>query len=302
MPIINGETKIIGIFGHPVKHSLSPAMHNAAIEALGINYVYVPFDVPPQKLKDAVQFLRTAHNIAGVNVTIPHKEAVISLLDEITDEAKTMGAVNTIIVRNEKLVGDNTDGKGFIRSLTPSIHHTETPSRSAANTDIHIDPQENILKGKNVFVCGAGGAARAIIASLARCGVQTLFLFDVQADKARECARTNAAIRVIQQSEITSILSSVSLAINATPLGMENNDTRIPFAVEELSNDAVVYDVVYNRTTALVSSARQRNLHCIDGAEMLLYQGAFAFTAWTTMPAPVDVMRAALYKHLRRTP
>jgi len=267
---INGSTKILGLFGNPVKHSFSPAMHNAAIENLGINFVYLPLHVE-NDIETAVKAVK-AINFSGVNVTIPYKEKVIPFLDEFTEEAKNIGAVNTIINENGKLVGDNTDGRGFIRSLKENLQFDVT--------------------GKNCFIVGGGGAARAIAVSLVLAGAENVFITDLTIGKAEAISKINEKIKVISVAEIQNIISKSDLVINATPAGMEKDTT--PFDLNFLIKTNLVYDIVYNRETPLVKHCKLNNIRCITGLEMLLFQGVLAFETWTKEKAPVEVMRKAL--------
>jgi shikimate dehydrogenase len=267
---INGSTKILGLFGNPVKHSLSPAMHNAGIQSLKINFVYLPLHVE-NDIETAVNAVR-AFNFAGVNVTIPYKEKVIPFLDSLTDEAENIGAVNTIINDNGKLIGDNTDGKGFIRSL---------------NENLKFD-----VAGKKCFIIGAGGASRSIAVSLIFAGADTIFVTDLSIEKAKNIARINDKIKVIASNEIQKIIEQSELVINATPAGMENDST--PFDLNYLSAKNTVYDIVYNRETPLIKYCKKNEIKCMAGLEMLLYQGVLAFEKWTKKKAPVEVMRQAL--------
>ncbi len=268
---INGTTKILGIFGNPIRHSLSPIMHNAAIEHLGLDFVYVPFEVQPENLCIAVDAIK-AMNLCGINVTIPFKQSVIKYLDSMTEEAKTIGAVNTIINENGRLIGDNTDGKGFIRSLRETLKFN--------------------VNDKDCVIIGAGGAARAIAVSLIFAGADKVYISDINDDKALEIAKLDSSIKAVSISEISGIISKCSLIVNATPCGMENDVA--PFDLDFLSEKNVVYDIVYNRETPLLKHCLQKNIKCISGLDMLLYQGVLSFESWTKTKTPVEIMRQAL--------
>lgn len=272
---INGSTKILGLFGNPVKHSFSPAMHNAAIEKLGINFVYLPFHIK-NDIETAVAAVR-AIGFCGVNVTIPYKEKVIPFLDLLTDEAKNIGAVNTIINENGKLIGDNTDGRGFIRSLKEGLKFD--------------------VSGKDCFIVGAGGAARAIAVSLVFAGAGKIYITDLASEKAEAIAKLNDKIKVVATAEIQTIIAKSDLVINATPAGMETDS--VPFELNFLTSNNVVYDIVYNRETPLIKHCKSNGIKCMTGLEMLLYQGVLAFEDWTKQNAPVDVMRKTLLSALK---
>lgn len=276
---INGETKIFGIIGYPVRHTMSPAMHNAAFKKLGINAVYLPFEVNPKDLKNAVEGLK-ALGIAGVNITIPHKESVIRYLDSLTYEAKTIGAVNTVVNKNNKLSGYNTDAYGFMKSL---------------KEDLGFNP-----KKKGIFITGAGGAAKAAVFALAMGGARRIILTDKIDDKALTLAcevelKTSCeciALRINSRG-IQDMLLNSQLLVNATPRGMKDSD---PAAVNPdfLHRGLCVFDLVYNRDTKLLRAARQKGIKAAGGLNMLLYQGARAFELWTGKRAPIEVMKKAL--------
>jgi shikimate dehydrogenase len=277
--VINGNTKITGLFGHPVEHSLSPAMHNAGFKNLGLNFVYLPFDIDDKDLKLAVESIRVL-KFAGVNVTIPHKQNVIPFLDKLSDEAKKIGAVNTIINKNGTLTGDNTDGKGFIKSFKEGFGRG--------------------LKNKQVFICGSGGAARSIVVSLLNENVKNIFLYDIVISKAQSLAKLDNKISVIKKENIKSILKSCEVIINTTPCGMQKNDNSSPFPLEFLPKNTLVYDIVYNRKTRLIKHCKDNKIKSVNGLEMLLYQGVLAFQAWTGKKAPINVMRKALISQINR--
>jgi shikimate dehydrogenase len=272
---ITGKTKITGLYGYPVEHTLSPAMHNAAFEHLGLDYCYLPFSVRPDSLKRAVEAIQ-ALNLAGVNVTIPHKESVIAYLDNVNEEALFIGAVNTIVNQEGKLTGYNTDGRGFMRSL----------SESSILTD-----------NKKVLVAGAGGASRAICYYLSE-KADGLYLFDIDKRKLEKLASDLSEIRGnIHTVNNISDLSSFDLLINATPLGLKAADP-LPLDAGLLSPHQTVCDLIYKKTP-LLSLAAQRGCKTIDGLGMLLWQGVLAFELWTTISPPVEIMRNALLRGLK---
>lgn len=269
---INGKTKITGLFGYPVEHTLSPAMHNAAFEGLRLDYCYLPFLVRPDALKQAVDAVR-ALNMAGVNVTVPHKEAVISLLDGVDEEAAFIGAVNTIVNNEGTLKGYNTDGRGFMRSLSEAGISVEN---------------------KQVLVVGAGGASRAISYYLSE-KAKVLFLHDIAQDKMNNLVSDLLKIRsnVSPYGKMTE-LGSFDIIVNATPLGLKEGDP-FPFDVSALPPGRTVCDLIYGKTR-LIEEAGNKGCRTLDGMGMLLWQGVLAFELWTSAFPPVDIMRNALLK------
>lgn len=276
--MITGKTRICGIFGYPIEHSLSPLMHNAAFKALRLDYVYVAVKVAPEDLAAALKAIR-AMNLIGVNITIPHKETVIPLLDELSPEAKAIGAVNTIVNCGGRLVGDNTDGRGFIKSLT----------------------EENRVKlpGKKVLLLGAGGAGRSIGVSLLKNNIKTLYLHDVATPRSASLAvdlrsiTTRNKVMQIDQAGLQRAVKEADILINATPVGMKTSD---PCVVDPrwLHQKLFIYDIIYNCETALLKAAKQRKIKCAHGLGMLLNQGALSFELWTGKKAPLAVMKEAL--------
>ncbi|MBM4140096.1 MAG: shikimate dehydrogenase [Nitrospira sp.] len=272
---LSGTTKITGLFGYPVEHTMSPAMHNAAFEALGIDYCYVAFPVHPDHLENAIRSIR-ALTLSGVNVTIPHKEKVIPFLDEVDEEASFIGAVNTIVNTQDSLIGYNTDGRGFIQSLSESGISTE---------------------GKVVFIIGAGGASRAISYYLSQKATE-LILFDIDKGKTEKLIQDLKKIR----DNISSVENIVTadrydIIINATPLGLKNEDP-LPFHTSLLNPNHTVCDLIYKKTQFL-EDASQKGCTTLNGLGMLLWQGVFAFELWTGKKPPVDVMRKALFSMIK---
>lgn len=269
---VSGKTKVLGLLGFPVEHSLSPAMHNTAFEKLGLDCCYVTFLVKPEFLRDAVKSI-SALNLAGVNVTVPHKERVISFLDEVDKEASFIGAVNTIVNDNGRLKGYNTDGRGFMRSL------------SEARISV---------SRKKVLIVGAGGASRAIGYYLCQ-SASRLFLYDIDKKKARKLISDLNKIRG-NVSFFSSQLEAIDIIINATPLGLKKNDP-LPIDVNLVKPKHVICDLIYKKTP-LLEKASKRGCKTLNGLGMLLWQGVFAFELWTGRRPPVDVMRKALAQNL----
>lgn len=278
---IKGSTNIVGLIGHPVEHSFSPPMHNAAFNALNLDYAYVAFDVNPNDLKSAIEGAK-ALNVKGFNVTIPHKIDVIEYLEEVDEVAGLIGAVNTIDFKDMK--GYNTDGIGAIKAIE----------------------EVTSVKDKNVVVAGAGGASRAISFYIAKYGANSLTILNRNVDKAQSLANDVSASDLIENvksdsiSEINSHLVDADILIDTTPLGMDPHIDDEPIVkAENMHDDLVVFDAVYNpNETVLLKEAIKAGAKPVYGIKMLLYQGAESFEIWTGKKAPVDVMEDALKKHL----
>lgn len=280
---IKGSTNIVGLIGHPVEHSFSPPMHNAAFAELGLDYAYVAFDVNPDDLKSAVDGAKSL-NIKGFNVTIPHKIEVMQYLDELDEVARLIGAVNTIDFKNLK--GYNTDGIGAVRAIE----------------------EVTSIKDKNVVVAGAGGASRAISFYLAKFGAGSMTILNRNANKAKDLAGDVLKSDLIGDvgadsiSEIDSYLKDADILVDTTPLGMDPHINDEPIAKSDAMHDGlVVFDAVYNpNETVLLKEAIKAGVKPVYGIKMLLYQGAESFKIWTGRDAPIDVMQDALNKHLGR--
>lgn len=280
-----GKTRVFGIFGYPVGHSASPAMHNAAFNACGMDCVYVPFPVAPESLAAAVAGIR-AMGLAGVNITIPHKEEVLGFLDELSPEARLIGAVNTIVNADNRLIGHNTDGRGFLQSL-----EEEAGFRIA---------------GKTVLLLGAGGAARGVSVQLALAGAKKVIIANRRAERAAAIAevvagKTGAGAEITDLTEqaLARVMTESELIINSTPLGMHPNTGEMPLLPTELLDGTqLVADLIYNPVeTTLLKKSKAAGAGTLGGLGMLLYQGVVAFELWTGQKAPVDVMRSALTDH-----
>jgi len=276
---------LCGIIGDPIEHSMSPAMHNAALEKLGIDYLYLPFRVKELDLGKAIDGMR-ALNIRGLNVTIPHKVAVMQYLDELDPLAEKIGAVNTIVNDDGFLKGYNTDAAGFLQALL----------------ERGIEP-----KGKNVVILGAGGAARAISFILAERD-SNLVMLNRTLNKAKDCAERIAGsfhkevgILELNMDNLTSALSRADILINTTSVGMSPDTGETPIPAELLSPTLTVYDIVYNPIkTRLLREAEEVGAKTVDGVDMLVWQGALAFEKWTGLKAPVEVMRKVLIDKLSK--
>jgi len=283
--MISGNTQLCALIGDPVEHTMSPAMHNAAFKKLGLDYLYVAFRVKPEQLVGAVAGLR-ALNVRGFNVTIPHKVAVIPLLDKLDSLAEKIGAVNTVVNDGGLLKGYNTDGEGFLRSLTEK----------------GIEPQN-----KNIVILGAGGGSRAISYILAKEGAcLTILNRRQELDWAENIARMikNDLDKDIKVEELTPhnlspVLEEADILVNATSVGMSPNSDKSPVPAKLLKQKLVVFDIVYNpMMTKLLGEAKAAGAKVISGVHMLAAQGALAFEKWTGQPAPVDLMRRQAVKML----
>lgn len=280
---VTGRSRLCGVLGHPLDHTLSPRMHNAAFAALGLDWVYVPWPVSPERLGEAVAGLRALANFAGANVTVPHKEAVISHLDGLTEEARAVGAINTIVRAGDRLTGHTTDGAGLLAALA------DTGGFRAA--------------GASVVIVGAGGAGRSAAFALAGAGARQVTILNRSEARAlalaKDVARAARDITVLayqlhQHSAVARILGTADLVVNATSLGLHPDDPR-PVDVNACPPGAVAFDMIYNPPeTPFLAQARARGLRAANGLGMLVHQGAAAFALWTGQAPPVEIMRRAL--------
>lgn len=282
---ITGRTQLVGLLGWPVEHSISPPMHNAAFASCGMDWCYLPFAVPPEALADALRGVR-ALGLRGVNATVPHKQALLSLVDDLTPEARAIGAVNTILV-DDHLTGHNTDAAGFMRAL-----------RGAG-----CDP-----RGCRALVLGAGGAARAIGYGLAQAGARLTLLNRTPERAAALAADLQAALpgAVVAHGPLTAaalarLAPGVELVVNTTSVGMWPHTDAAPWPEEvAFPPGALLFDLIYNPAeTRLMTMARAQGARVENGLMMLVHQGAEAFWLWTGVEPPVDVMVAACRAALR---
>ncbi len=282
---ISGKTKICGLIGDPVEHTMSPVMHNAAYKKLGLDYIYIPFRVEPEQLAPAVDGLR-ALNVSGFNVTIPHKVSIIPMLDGLNPLAEKIGAVNTVVNKDGELRGYNTDAEGFLRALLEK----------------GVEPD-----GKNIVVLGAGGAARAVTYILAeRKSSLTILNRRQELDWAEAIAELikedfGKAVKVLELREdnLAEALEKADILVNATSVGMSPAGSESPVPAGLLKAGLVVFDVVYNPVvTRLLGEAKAAGAQTIGGVDMLAWQGALAFEKWTGREAPLDLMRKEALKML----
>ncbi len=282
---ISGKTRLFGVIGNPIEHSLSPAMHNAAFAQLKLDCVFLAFEVESAEVENAMHGVRGL-GICGLNVTMPHKQAVIPFLDEVDETARFLNSVNTIQNVNGKLCGFSTDGAGALNAFRKN----------------GADP-----KGKKVLLLGAGGAAKAIAYALAK-ETKQLTILNRTPKKTEELAQTlssrfhtNVACGDLSQSALRSSLQDADILINATSVGMHPNSHLTLVSREMLKTDLTVMDIIYNPVeTRLAKEAKAAGAKVISGVEMLIYQGAASFEIWRGQRAPVEVMRQAALSQLSK--
>jgi shikimate dehydrogenase len=283
--------KLFGIFAHPVHHSMSPLMHNSVYNKLELPYHYQPFDVLPDQLEHAVKSMKVL-GISGVNVSIPHKERVIPLLDEVDEEAKLIGAVNTIVLQEDgRLKGYNTDGAGYVESLL-------------IETDVE-------LSQSNALILGAGGAAKGIAVYLLKNGCARITIANRTTEKAVHLAEqlNHYTIKANLKGEVCSLnwdevstdVSSFTLIVNTTPLGMWPNTEQTPINLKNLTAGTIVSDIVYNPLlTRFLEEAKDKGATIHQGLGMFIYQGVLAFKYFTGSQAPVEYMKEVVLKKLQQ--
>ena len=282
---ISGKTRVCGVIGEPIEHSLSPIMHNAAFQAVGLDYAFLAFRVKPAEVEAAVNGVR-ALNIRGLNITMPHKTAIINHLDRVDLSAQIVNSVNTVLNKENLLFGFNTDGVGAVKAL-----------------------KENgvELKGRKVLLLGAGGAARAIAYALAK-EADELAVLNRTVKQAQAMARVleksfnkKIAAGSLSPNDVETNIRDSDILINATSVGMKPKPDESPVAAKMLRRNMAVMDIVYNPLeTQLARDAKAAGAEVISGVEMLIYQGAASFEIWTGKSAPVEVMRQAALSHLQK--
>jgi shikimate dehydrogenase len=282
---VSGKTRVCGVIGDPIEHTLSPIMQNAAFEGQNLDYMFLAFKVKSTELENAVNGMR-ALNIRGLNVTMPHKSSILKYLDRIDLSAQIINSVNTILSRDSKLFGFNTDGIGAVKAL-----------------------RENgvELKGRKVLLLGAGGAARAIAYAMAR-ESDELAVLNRSLKPAQDLAKllektVNKKIvaGALTPKEIELNLQDSDILINATSVGMKPKPNESPVPLKLLRSNLAVMDIVYNPIeTQLAKDAKAAGAKVVSGIEMLIYQGAASFEIWTGKSAPVEVMRQAALNHLQK--
>lgn len=285
---ITGNTRLTALLGSPVTHSISPQMHNEAFRQLGLDYVYLAFDVSPDTLEDAVKGLKAA-GICGFNLTMPLKVHILPLMDELTPAARLAGAVNTVTVKDGRLIGHTTDGMGYMHSVS--------------------DAGYNII-GRKMTLLGSGGAATAICVQAALDGVASIDMFkrkNASWEKTMEfCSRTSSEtgcqIRLLDFHDTELLAKSISesaILTNATSLGMAPDIDASPIPDPAmLHQNLIVSDIIYNpRETLLMKQAQSRGCRCFNGLYMLLYQGAAAFTCWTGLEMPIEIIKRKYFSN-----
>lgn len=285
MKPLSGHTQPFAVLGHPIGHTLSPVMHNAAFESLGLDAIYLAFDVAPTSLLEVLPAMK-AMGFGGVNLTVPLKEVAFKGLNDLAESARRLGAVNTIEFTPQGMRGHNTDGVGFLTALR------ETFSFS--------------VKGQTLFVMGCGGAGRAVAITAASEGAGRLILADIDDARCRAVARDIASLSPGTKTGFAGStpemwarqVPEAALIIQASPVGMKPTDV-CPLPSSAFKAGQLAFDLVYNLPeTCFTRAATQGGANAINGLGMLLHQGAEAFTIWTKKPAAVNVMRSALMKAL----
>ncbi|WP_096201341.1 shikimate dehydrogenase [Bacillus sp. FJAT-45350] len=273
--------KLFGLLGHPVGHSMSPAMHNDAFASLELSHFYHAFDVPEENLKTAVEGLK-ALGVSGFNVTIPHKVAIMELLDEVDQEAKIIGAVNTVVNEDGRFVGYNTDGQGYLTSL--------------------LEVTGDSLRSKSVLVIGAGGAARAIATVISNYGVKSLTICNRTIDKAKWIADncfSNTKMDAMTLVESEKLINRYDVIINTTSVGMSPNIDEVPISVESVKKGTVVSDLIYNPLkTKFLEQAESKGAIIVNGVGMFVGQGAHAFEKWTGLSPNKEQMKKIVEEQL----
>ncbi len=277
---ITGNTKVIGIIGWPVSHSLSPVMHNAAFEHLGLDYCYVPFAIKPECLKEAMEAV-PALNIVGLNVTVPHKEKVLKYISEFSEESGMIGAVNTLKLEGNRLIGYNTDGIGFTNSLKEAGYPVAKHS---------------------LLILGSGGAAKAVAFQSAAEGVKEIIIANRTVSKALSLKNQmkeyfpllKIDVTGLSYDELKVVTDMVDSVVNTTSVGLDKGDAS-PIPGEFLHKGLFVCDLIYNPSeTKLLKYAKEAGCRYVNGLGMLIHQGAASFRIWTGIEPPVEVMRQAV--------
>lgn len=280
-PHITGASQVVFLFGHPLHHSLSPDMHNAAFEKLGLPWVYVPLELGPRQPEFAASLMRGS-NVRGANVTVPYKEAFLPYLDWIAPESKWLGSVNTLFLKGNKLCGTSTDGGGFLKS---------------------IGPRRKKLQGSRGLLLGSGGAAKAVAGALAQSGVKGFYVTDLIFARAEGLARLirkryrRTEVDVVSAGETHKFLPRCEWVVQATSCGLKKGDPS-PLSLAQARPGTWVMDLIYHHETAFLKEAKQRRLPCFGGLSMLLHQGVLSYEIWTGRKAPVEVMRRTLLRQL----
>ena len=286
--MITGKTKLLGVIGHPVEHSLSPVMHNAALAKLGLDYVYLPFPISPENLATAIAGFASI-GIVGFSITIPHKQTILPLLSTISPIAQVIGAVNTVTRQGDTWVGTNTDVEGFIAPLQTTYHQDWSQ--------------------KKAVILGNGGAARAVVAGCIQLGLAEIHVVGRNWQKLQAFRQSwqNSPFadqfQIHEWTELPNVLHQANLLVNTTPIGMYPHINDSPLSSQEISylpQEAIVYDLIYiPKPSKFLHLAETQGAIIIDGLEMLVQQGAAALKIWLQRETvPVTEMRQALQNHL----
>ncbi|MFZ3588232.1 shikimate dehydrogenase [Bacillus sp. DJP31] len=273
--------KLYGVIGDPISQSMSPSMHNAAFSNLGLTAKYMAFHVTPDRLPAAIEGIRGL-GIAGLNVTIPHKVSIMTLLDEIDPLAKKIGAVNTIVNEFGKLIGYNTDGAGYVTSLKEAI------------------PKKRI-QDQSILLIGAGGAARAIYFTLIDEGVEKVDIANRTKETARQLihSRNSSSSLAMDLSEAESVVDSYDIIINTTSIGMYPSLDHTPIHLGHIKENTIVSDIIYNPIeTKWLRVAKSFGAKTLNGVDMFVFQGALSFEKWTGIYPNIDVMRNVVLNKL----
>lgn len=287
--MITGKTKLLGIIGYPIEHSLSPVMQNAALAHMGLDYAYIPFPIEPEKLPYAIASFTAIDNLVGFNATIPHKQAIIPLLSQVSDIAQAVGAVNTVWRTENGWSGTNTDVEGFLaplQNLSPRNWHQTT-----------------------AVILGNGGAARAVVKGCADLGCANIIVVGRNQETLNDFLASWRDATIIERLSVSiwqklpELLSKANLLVNTTPVGMYPKVDESPVSGDELDllpEGAIAYDLIYTpNPTQFLRLAQDRGAIAIDGLEMLVQQGAAALKIWLQrQDVPVNIMRQSLRQHL----
>ena len=282
-PYIGASTKVLCVIGHPIEHSMSPIMHNAALKELSLDYIYLAFDVPPNALEKAILGFKKS-NMKGINVTIPHKEAIIHYLDELDPLSKQIGAVNTVKNEGGVLLGRNTDALGAKQALLDAGFKIE---------------------GKKALIMGAGGAARAISFGLTE-KIDEIFISNRTEERAIKLAKElqdktkiKATGKDTSKKTLRTLTNSVDILINTTPIGMYPKIDVSPISKDLLNENLFVFDIIYNPLqTRLLKDAKEIGSKTLNGLDMFINQGALAFEWWTGKKPNVELMKEKIIEQL----
>ncbi|MEM0456379.1 MAG: shikimate dehydrogenase [Nitrososphaerota archaeon] len=282
----SGNKRLVGLIGQPVKHSISPAIHNAAFNHMNVDYFYIAFDVKEKELGHAIRGLK-ALGAAGFNITIPYKQRVVRFLDKLADDAKIIKTVNTVVIEKDRMVGYNTDVSGVMNALMP---------------------YKDAISGHEALILGAGGGASAAALALARLGCNRITFVSRTPSRARRLAnflkrriKISAKGMGLSINELPAIAKACSVIINATPVGMWPNIEHSLLRKEQIPSGSIVMDMVYNPPeTMLLKEAKLAGATCVSGLDMLVFQAAESFKLWTSLEPPIEVMKSVAIKTIGR--